>query len=230
MNITATVLLAFGMSMDAFAASIGKGATLHKPKFSEALRTGLIFGAVETLTPLIGWGMGMLASRFVLEWNHWIAFVLLIFLGGRMIIEGFRGADDEDEEPRRRHGFWLLVTTAIATSLDAMAVGVESCFPSGQHYRDRIGHWLCNLDYVDIRDGGWSLYRLNYWGQKAEILGGLVLIGIGVTADPLDALPRLIRTLPEVNIKVRLAVEHFFCCQCLPDFWLRTPGKRRHLQ
>ena len=107
----------FGMSMDAFAASIGKGATLHKPKFSEALRTGLIFGAVETLTPLIGWGMGMLASRFVLEWNHWIAFVLLIFLGGRMIIEGFRGADDEDEEPRRRHGFWLLVTTAIATSL-----------------------------------------------------------------------------------------------------------------
>ncbi len=55
MNITATVLLAFGMSMDAFAASIGKGATLHKPKFSEALRTGLIFGAVETLTPLIGW-------------------------------------------------------------------------------------------------------------------------------------------------------------------------------
>lgn len=73
-------------------------------------------------------GMGMLASRFVLEWNHWIAFVLLIFLGGRMIIEGFRGADDEDEEPRRRHGFWLLVTTAIATSLDAMAVGVGLAF------------------------------------------------------------------------------------------------------
>lgn len=56
--------------MDAFAASIGKGATLHKPKFSEALRTGLIFGVIETLTPLIGWGLGMLASQFVLEWNH----------------------------------------------------------------------------------------------------------------------------------------------------------------
>lgn len=64
MNISATILLAFGMSMDAFAASIGKGATLHKPKFSEALRTGLIFGAIETLTPLVGWGMGMLASQF----------------------------------------------------------------------------------------------------------------------------------------------------------------------
>lgn len=65
MNISATILLAFGMSMDAFAASIGKGATLHKPKFSEALRTGLIFGAIETLTPLVGWGLGMLASQFV---------------------------------------------------------------------------------------------------------------------------------------------------------------------
>lgn len=103
MNISATILLAFGMSMDAFAASIGKGATLHKPKFSEALRTGLIFGAIETLTPLVGWGLGMLASQFVLEWNHWIAFVLLVFLGGRMVIEGFRGGDDEECEAPRRH-------------------------------------------------------------------------------------------------------------------------------
>ncbi len=65
MNLSATILLAFGMSMDAFAASIGKGATLHKPKFSEAVRTGLIFGVIETLTPLVGWGLGMLASQFV---------------------------------------------------------------------------------------------------------------------------------------------------------------------
>ena len=116
MNLTATVFLAFGMSMDAFAASIGKGATLHKPKFSEALRTGLIFGAVETLTPLIGWGMGMLASKFVLEWNHWIAFILLIFLGGRMIIEGFRDNGDEEEEPQRRHGFGQMVELMHAST------------------------------------------------------------------------------------------------------------------
>lgn len=127
MNITATVLLAFGMSMDAFAASIGKGATLHKPKFSGSIANRPYFGAVETLTPLIGWGMGMLASRFVLEWNHWIAFVLLIFLGGRMIIEGFV-AQMMKMKTRRRHGFWLLVTTAIATSTDAMAVGVGLAF------------------------------------------------------------------------------------------------------
>lgn len=67
MNISATILLAFGMSMDAFAASIGKGATLHKPKFSEALRTGLIFGAIETLTPLVGWGWACWPAS--LYWN-----------------------------------------------------------------------------------------------------------------------------------------------------------------
>ena len=82
MSLWELFVIAVGLSMDAFAASIGKGATLHKPKFSEAVRTGLIFGVIETLTPLVGWGLGMLASQFVLEWNHWIAFILLVFLGG----------------------------------------------------------------------------------------------------------------------------------------------------
>ena len=145
MNISATILLAFGMSMDAFAASIGKGATLHKPKFSEALRTGLIFGAIETLTPLIGWGLGMLASQFVLEWNHWIAFVLLVFLGGRMVIEGFRV------------GLAFLQVNIIAT---ALAIGCATLIMStlGMMVGRFIGPLL---------------------GKRAEILGGIVLIGIG---------------------------------------------------
>lgn len=105
MSLTATVFLVFGMSMNAFATSIGKGATLHRPRSSEALRTGLIFGVVEMLAPLIDRGVGMLASKFVPEWNHWIAFILLIFLGGRMIIEGFRDSGGEGREPQRRHGF-----------------------------------------------------------------------------------------------------------------------------
>ncbi len=128
MNLSATLLLAFGMSMDAFAASIGKGATLHKPKFSDALRTGLIFGVIEAITPLVGWLLGLLATQFVLTWNHWIAFVLLVFLGGRMILEGVRGGGDDEPEKIRRHSFWLLVTTAFATSLDAMAVASASPF------------------------------------------------------------------------------------------------------
>ncbi|EPY4525392.1 manganese efflux pump MntP [Klebsiella quasipneumoniae] len=178
MNLSATLLLAFGMSMDAFAASIGKGATLHKPKFSEAVRTGLIFGAIETLTPLVGWGLGMLASQFVLEWNHWIAFILLVFLGGRMIIEGFRGDSDEACEAPRRHGFWLLVTTAFATSLDAMAVGVGLAFLQVSIVTTAlaIGCATFIMSTLGIMVGRFIGPLL---GKRAEILGGTVLIGIG---------------------------------------------------
>lgn len=178
MNLSATLLLAFGMSMDAFAASIGKGATLHKPKFSEAVRTGLIFGAIETLTPLVGWGLGMLASQFVLEWNHWIAFILLVFLGGRMIIEGFRGDSDEACESPRRHGFWLLVTTAFATSLDAMAVGVGLAFLQVSIVTTAlaIGCATFIMSTLGIMVGRFIGPLL---GKRAEILGGIVLIGIG---------------------------------------------------
>ena len=178
MNLSATLLLAFGMSMDAFAASIGKGATLHKPKFSEAVRTGLIFGAIESLTPLVGWGLGMLASQFVLEWNHWIAFILLVFLGGRMIIEGFRGDSDEACEAPRRHGFWLLVTTAFATSLDAMAVGVGLAFLQVSIVTTAlaIGCATFIMSTLGIMVGRFIGPLL---GKRAEILGGIVLIGIG---------------------------------------------------
>ncbi|MEY7643319.1 manganese efflux pump MntP [Klebsiella pneumoniae] len=178
MNLSATILLAFGMSMDAFAASIGKGATLHKPKFSEAVRTGLIFGAIETLTPLVGWGLGMLASQFILEWNHWIAFILLVFLGGRMIVEGFRGDSDEACEAPHRHGFWLLVTTAFATSLDAMAVGVGLAFLQVSIVTTAlaIGCATFIMSTLGMMVGRFIGPLL---GKRAAILGGIVLIGIG---------------------------------------------------
>ena len=179
MNLTATILLALGMSMDAFAASIGKGATLHKPKFSEALRTGLIFGVIEMLTPLIGWGLGMLASQFVMEWSHWVAFVLLVFLGGRMVLEGIRGTDDDEEAGTpRRHGFWLLVTTAIATSLDAMAVGVGLAFLQVNILATAfaIGCATFVMSTLGMMVGRFIGPLL---GKRAEILGGIVLIAIG---------------------------------------------------
>lgn len=178
MNLSATLLLAFGMSMDAFAASIGKGASLHKPRFSEALRTGLIFGTIETLTPLIGWCLGLLASQVVLEWNHWIAFVLLVFLGGRMFIEGLRGGDAEDAPKLQRHGFWLLVTTAIATSLDAMAVGVGLAFLKVNIIETALAIGCATLIMSTL---GMMVGRFigPMLGKRAEILGGLVLIGIG---------------------------------------------------
>ncbi|EOW6644517.1 manganese efflux pump MntP [Cronobacter muytjensii] len=178
MNLSATLLLAFGMSMDAFAASIGKGATLHKPKFSDALRTGLIFGVIEAITPLLGWLLGLLATQFVLTWNHWIAFVLLVFLGGRMILEGMRGGGDDEPEKNRRHSFLLLVTTAFATSLDAMAVGVGLAFLQVDIIKTALAIGCATLIMSTL---GMMIGRFigPLLGKRAEILGGVVLIGIG---------------------------------------------------
>jgi len=83
MNIASTLLLAFAMSTDAFAAAVGKGATLHRPRIREALRTGLIFGVIEAITPLVGWALGKAAAPYVASWDHWIAFSLLFVLGAR---------------------------------------------------------------------------------------------------------------------------------------------------
>ncbi|WON78314.1 manganese efflux pump MntP [Serratia sp. UGAL515B_01] len=178
MNLSATLILAFGMSLDAFAASVGKGAVLHKPRFREAVRTGLIFGIIEAITPLIGWGIGVFASQYVIEWDHWIAFSLLLILGVRMIVEGVKNTPDENQQ-LKRHGFWVLVTTAIATSLDAMAIGVGLAFLQVNivHTAMAIGCATMIMATLGMMIGRFIGPIL---GKRAEILGGIVLIGIGI--------------------------------------------------
>ncbi|QZN98031.1 manganese efflux pump MntP [Symbiopectobacterium purcellii] len=178
MNLSATLILAFGMSMDAFAASIGKGAVLHKPRFRDAIRTGLIFGLIEAITPLIGWALGFFASQYIIEWDHWVAFTLLVILGGRMIMQGISSAHNEDDEPVRRHTLFALVCTAIATSLDAMAIGVGLAFLQVNIFHTAMVIGCATMIMVTL---GMMIGRYigPLMGKKAEIFGGVVLIGIG---------------------------------------------------
>lgn len=180
MNLYATLILAFGMSMDAFAAALGKGASLHRPGLKEALRTGLIFGAIEALTPLVGWAIGLAASQYVMAWDHWVAFILLLILGGRMIMEGVRKKECAPENAPCRHGFWLLVCTAIATSLDAMAVGVGLAF---LQVNIVITALAIGASTMIMATAGILLGRFigPVMGRWAEIFGGVVLIGIGTS-------------------------------------------------
>lgn len=87
------------MSADAFAAAIGKGATLRRPHWREAVRTGLIFGVIEALTPLVGWFLGKAAAQYVSAWDHWIAFTLPLIFGGRMVFKSFSVKEDEETKP-----------------------------------------------------------------------------------------------------------------------------------
>lgn len=177
MNIISTVLLALAMSTDAFAAAIGKGAALHKPKLSEALRTGLIFGVIESITPLIGWGIGSVATKYVAIWDHWIAFTLLLVLGLHMIYEGFQSPDPTDNKPSQ-HSFIVLAITALATSIDAMAVGVSLAFINVNIIITVAAIGLATFIMVTL---GVMLGRMLgvLVGKRAEILGGVILIAIG---------------------------------------------------
>lgn len=180
MNFVSTALLALAMSTDAFAAAVGKGTALQKPKWSEALRTGAIFGVIEALTPLVGWALGFAASSYVKQWDHWIAFVLLGVLGARMVMAGFEKPDAEEVEKPSRHSFWVLAVTGFATSIDAMAVGVGLAFIDVPIVPVAVAIGCATFAMVTL---GVMVGRVlgSVAGKRAEMIGGLVLIGIGAT-------------------------------------------------
>lgn len=178
MNAASITLLALAMSTDAFAAAIGKGSALVKPRWSEAVRTGLIFGVIEAITPLVGWALGYAAADYVESWDHWIAFVLLLVLGLRMVRGAFQHTDAPEISKPARHGFWLLVATGFATSIDAMAVGVGLAFLDVNITVVALSIGFATFAMVTL---GVMVGRLlgHVTGRWAEAVGGLVLIAIG---------------------------------------------------
>jgi len=181
MTITALIFLALAMSTDAFAAALGKGAAMQRPRFLQALRIGLLFGCIEAITPLIGWLLGSFASKWIAEWDHWVAFFLLLGLGGHMVWVGLHGADDGDEEGAPSgQGIVALALTAVATSIDAMAVGVGLAFINVNILHAALAIGLATTVMVTV---GVLLGRLlgAAIGKKAEIVGGVVLVLVGAT-------------------------------------------------
>ena len=178
MNAASTALLALAMSTDAFAAAVGKGAVLARPRWREALRTGLIFGSIEAITPLIGWALGLAAARHVAAWDHWIAFAVLGGLGLRMVWVGARRAVEPVDERPQRHSFRLLALTGLGTSIDAMAVGASLALLDVNIVATAAAIGLATLLMVTA---GVMLGRAlgAIAGRRAELLGGLLLIGIG---------------------------------------------------
>jgi len=177
MNIASTVALSLAMSTDAFAAAVGKGAALQKPQWKEALRTGLIFGVIEAITPVIGWALGQIAAPYVEAWDHWIAFAILSILGIHMAIKSFSNAV-EGEVKLDSHAFWSLAITGFATSIDAMAVGASLAFLGANILATAaaIGFSTFVMVTIGVMVGrGLGIIA----GKRAELVGGLVLVAIG---------------------------------------------------
>ncbi|TIX90466.1 manganese efflux pump [Rhizobium sp. P44RR-XXIV] len=176
MSFFAIVVLAFSMSMDAFAVSVGRGAAMGRPRFSETIRTGIVFGVVEAITPVIGWAAGVAAARYVSAVDHWIAFGLLAAVGANMLYAAIRNKADDDTRPAM--SFAVLMATAIGTSLDAMAVGVSLAFL--QVNIIVIAAAIGAATFL-MSSGGMFVGRLigERFGRIAEGIAGAALIGLG---------------------------------------------------
>lgn len=181
MNPLATTLLAFSMSADAFAAAVARGASSGKMRLAQVAPIALTFGIVETITPLIGYGAGTIAAPFIEAFDHWIAFGLLLVLGGKMIRESLSPADDTaapSNSNAAKPSKWLLLITAIATSIDSMIVGVSLAFLDVNIWLTAlaIGAATTLMAVIGIKLGG---VLDSVIGKRAELFGGIVLIGIG---------------------------------------------------
>lgn len=175
MSPTTVGILAVGMSVDAMIAGLSRGAK-ERYAIRAAIGAGLVFGIVEMITPLIGWILGVLASGYVQAIDHWIAFGLLGAIGIKMILESFRPRHDAQQP----HSFWALIATAVGTSIDAMAVGVSLAFLDVNIIlvACAIGVATTVMATAGMLAGRYIGVKL---GRIAEFLGGIALMGIGLS-------------------------------------------------
>lgn len=180
MNIAEIVLLALSLSMDAFAVALCKGLALKKINLKSCVTVGLWFGAFQGLMPFLGFFLGSTFADKITSIDHWIAFILLALIGGNMIKEAL---DKDEETVNDSLGFKTMLVMAIATSIDALAVGVSFAFT------DFKPDWFVYLAFILIGIITFTLSSIgvkigNIFGTryktKAEFAGGLILILLGL--------------------------------------------------
>src|SRR4030043_1501185 len=175
MDTLSLLLIAFGLAMDAFAVSISNGITLKHQRTTHALRIGIFFGSFQALMPLIGWSAGLTLRDLISGVDHWIAFGLLSLIGCKMIYESTKIRDDKEI---RSLNVFVLLLLSIATSIDALAVGLSFAFLKIAIVTPIIiiGVVTFVLSFFGVLVGN----RLgHFFEKKMEMLGGLILIGIG---------------------------------------------------
>ena len=168
--------LAIALAMDAFAVALGVGINLSPLTGRHLFRLGFHFGLFQALMPILGWLAGMTVQRWIHAYDHWIAFALLSFVGGKMLYEAFQNNETKDgKDPTR--GMTLIVLS-VATSIDALAVGLSLGMLN-------ISVWTPAL-FIGLVAGILTVAGLllgrrcgTIWGKRVEILGGLILCAIG---------------------------------------------------
>lgn len=187
MDLFTLILLAIGLSMDAFAVSICKGLAIKKLSFRHMLIIGLWFGGFQAIMPMIGYLLGMQFAKFVNSFAPWIAFILLLLIGINMIRESFSKEEKEGEETDAI-GFKTMFFMAIATSIDALAVGITfACVPVSIIHAAALLNTILAVIIIGITTfiisvAGVKIGNIfgNLYKNKAEFVGGVILILLGI--------------------------------------------------
>lgn len=183
------MLIALALAMDAFAVSIASGITIRKARVKHALIMGAWFGSFQAIMPLLGWLAGLKLRGYISEIDHWVTFVLLSFIGGKMIYESFKiQAIEERTNPFASHVLFIL---ALATSIDALATGLSFAVLKVEIFTPAvvIGVITFIMSFAGVLIGERGAH---FFEKKIEFIGGLVLIGIGTKI----LLSHLFQTVP----------------------------------
>ena len=178
MTIIELLLIAIGLSMDAFAVAVGYGLSVEKISVKNSIIVGLYFGIAQGVMPVIGFLLGFNFAKYIVSVDHWIAFVLLSIIGGKMIKESFEKSDEgEVEEVSLK--FKNMIVLAIATSIDALAVGVSFAFLEVKIgiAATFIGVTTFVLSMIGVKIG--NIFGMKY-KSIAERIGGIVIVLIGI--------------------------------------------------
>lgn len=176
MTIWEIFLVAVGLSMDAFAVAVCKGLKMPEINKNQTALIALFFGGFQGLMPLIGYFLGKQFEQYIVSIDHWITFILLGFIGGKMIYESFKKDDEEEEKPFSIKELFVL---AIATSIDALAVGITFAF-----LQVNIAISVSLIGVITFILSAIGVFIGHKFGEKykskAEFTGGLILILIGL--------------------------------------------------
>jgi putative Mn2+ efflux pump MntP len=178
MSLISIFLLAVALSMDACAVALSTGVLVCKMHLRHAVRMAVLFGLFQAFMPIAGWSVGQFAAEYVKSYDHWVAFILLVAIGGKMIYEALWGGSDDGETKKDPHNLYLVITLAFATSIDAAAVGISMSFLHVTVIMPAviIGITTAILSFVSYYLG----CRFgDFCGKKIEIIGGIILIAIG---------------------------------------------------
>ncbi len=178
MDLLSLVLLSISLAMDAFSIALVAGFGLGKVKLIDSLKISTTFGLAHIIMPILGWSLGSTVIIFIQEWDHWLAFILLGIVGGKMIKEGM-GDETEDFSSKEILSFSSLIMFTIAVSIDALAVGLSFSL-------QKISIWVPSL-FMGVASLIFTFIGLNIgnktgqqFGKNTKIFGGLILILIGL--------------------------------------------------